>query len=154
LSIYRSIIEDVLLQLKFNMELDSISTHALYRVEENAAVTMIPLSTRVRDLMEEFAESRAEQPPKILFRSWVCERNGIFEKSVLQEDLATKQPSTAVWLKYMEEVYMTMLGKYVLTEEESVMLGVLKMQVCICYCMEFCCKYFCFILFNIPNTLE
>lgn len=129
----RSTVEDVLLQVKHNMDLASISTHALYLVESNTP-RMLPLQAKIRDVIEQvFPPSPISQDtmdaPKILFRSWVADRAGVFEKSVFQEDCAEKEPTSALWLKYMEEVYMTMSGRYVLTEEESIMLGVLKTQV-------------------------
>ena len=125
--------EDVLLQLKYNMDIQSIATHALYCVENNTA-TIIPLNLKIRDILDNFALSadtglHADEPPKILFRSWICDRGGRFERSVYQEDAKEKLPTTALWLKFMEEVYMTLNGKYILTREESILLGVLKMQV-------------------------
>ena len=41
-----------------------------------------------------------------------------------------KQPNTALWLAYMEATFMCMTEKYYLTEDESLLLGCLKTQVC------------------------
>ena len=117
------------------MDLESITTYALYCVE-NSTATVIPVNLKIRDVLDNFALNaeaghQAEDPPKILFRSWICDRGGRFEKSVYQEDAKEKAPTTALWLKFMEEVYMTFHGKYLLTREESILLGLLKMQVCL-----------------------
>jgi hypothetical protein len=55
-----------------------------------------------------------------------------------------------LYLKYMEAVCMVMMGKCYLTEDEAVMLGCLKMQVCcvmLCYavlcCAVLCCAVLC-----------
>ena len=130
----RSTVEDVLLQLKFNMDLESITTLALYLVE-NKASRMLPLRAKIREVIEQVSPSPAVPvaketgDPKILLRSWIADREGRFERSVFQEDCAEKEPTSALWLKFIEEVYMTMSGRYFLTEEESILLGVLQMQV-------------------------
>lgn len=128
-----STVEDVLLQLKFNMDLESVSTYALYSVEKNTA-TMIPLPLKIRDVLANMEigaglDDVIADRPRILFRSWIYDKSGKFERSVYQDDASEKTPSSSLWLKFIEEVHMTAHGKYLLTREESILLGVLRMQV-------------------------
>ncbi len=120
--------EDVLLQLKFNLDLESISTHALFRVVNNE-LSRLPLQKFMKDVLRSNHADEDSDSTRILMKSWICESNGIFENSALQEASSKKISSTSVWLKYLEESYMVMLGKYILSEEESVLLGCLRMQV-------------------------
>jgi hypothetical protein len=55
--------------------------------------------------------------------------HGTYHREVFQDEVHIKQPSTALWLAYMEATFMCMAGKYYLSEDESILLGTLKMQV-------------------------
>jgi hypothetical protein len=118
--------KDVLISLKFNLDLDDISTYALFRVAGNL-VRRIELNEVVTEVLKDYTESG--QDVRLLFRSWISYKYGGYEKEVFQDDVLVKQPNTALWLAYMEATFMTMTGKYYLTEEEALLLGCLKMQV-------------------------
>ena len=117
---------DVLTSLKFNLDLDDISTYALFRVAGHL-VRRIELTEKITDVLRDSTESG--QDVRLLFRSWISYRYGGYEKEVFQDEVLVKQPNTALWLAYMEATFMCMTGKYYLTEEESLLLGCLKMQV-------------------------
>lgn len=119
-----SVAKDVLDQLKYNMDLCSIKTFALFRVS-GLQMKRIELNERIRDTMTLLD---GETDVKLLFRSWICDESSSFEKSALQEGVRDKQPNTALWLKYIEATFMVTSGKYYLTEDESILLGCLKMQ--------------------------
>lgn len=70
-----------------------------------------------------------EAAVRILFRTWVMPRYGFCAREmVFQDGRQRKTPNTAVWLFYMEASFMVMTGRYFLTEEESIILGCLRMQ--------------------------
>lgn len=118
--------KDVLISLKFNLDLEDISTFALFRVT-GTVIRRVELSERVTDTLRD--PTKTGQDVRLLFRSWITYRYGGHEKCVFQEGIRVKQPNTALWLSFMEAAFMCMTGKYYLTEEESLMLGCLKMQV-------------------------
>lgn len=113
------------MHLKFNLELESIATHALFLVRENK-LERLPLNALLSQVLD---PNILTSEGKLLFKSWIVDPFGSFERSVFQDNSTIKQPNTSVWLKTMEESYMSMLGKYIFTDEESIMLGCLKMQV-------------------------
>jgi hypothetical protein len=90
---------------------------------------------RVKDLMEPTDSTASDddaltKPPEVrlLFRSWIYVSNGVFEDEVHQHNALEKLPTTALWLAYMEAVFHIMTGAYMLSEDESIILGCLKMQ--------------------------
>jgi hypothetical protein len=109
------------------MDLNSIKTFALYRLSNPFhRIQRLELNEKIQAAMD-FRDGETEI--KILFRSWICDENGKFEKLALQEGKREKQSNTALWLKYIEAVFMITSGKYLLTEDEAIMLGCLKLQV-------------------------
>jgi hypothetical protein len=130
--------KDVLISLKFNLDLDDISTFALFRVA-GTMVRRLELSEVVNQVLKDPTESG--QDVRLLFRTWITYKYGGFEKEVFQDDVRVKQPNTALWLAYMEATFMCMTEKYYLTEDESLMLGCLKMQVSICFFSYLCILY-------------
>ena len=118
---------DVLEQLRYNMDLNSIKTFALYRLSSPSHhLQRIELHDKIQQVMSLID---GETEIKILFRSWICDENGKFEKLAMQEGNRVKQSNTALWLKYIEAVFMITSGKYLLTEDEAIMLGCLQLQV-------------------------
>lgn len=117
---------DVLIGMKYNLGIEDISSHALFRVAGNF-VRRIDLSEKISDVLKDPTESG--QDIRLLFRSWISYSFGGFEKEVFQSHAKVKQPTSALWLAYMEATFMCMAEKYYLTEDESILLGCLKMQV-------------------------
>ena len=117
--------EEVLAQMKYNLDLEDISTHALFRVMHTTS-RRVDLSEKVREVLVDNTESGHEV--RLLFRSWITARCGVFEKLVFQDNTRHKAPNTALWLAFMEASFMCATGKYYLSEEESILLGCLKMQ--------------------------
>ena len=74
--------KDVLISLKFNLDLDDISTFALFRVA-GQLVRRIELSERITDVLRDQTESGQEV--RLLFKSWIVYRYGGYEKEVFQE---------------------------------------------------------------------
>lgn len=117
----------VLEQLKFNMDLSSIKTFALYRVL-GSHHRRIELDARIQDEMQTKGESGSEEV-RLLFRSWICDECGPLEKEAMQDGARIKVSNSALWLKYLEAVFCVVTGKCYLTEDEALLLGCLKMQV-------------------------
>ncbi len=122
--------KDVLLALKFNLDLHDISTYALFRVL-GYNVRRVDLSEMVVDALRDPTESGQEV--RLLFRSWITFKYGVYDYEVFQYGVRIKQPSTALWLAFMEATFMTMTGQFYLTEDESILLGCLKTQVNLLY---------------------
>lgn len=126
---FSSTVANVLQQLKYNLDLVSIKTFAIYRLSlPSHRMRRLELSENIQSIMS-LHESESEKEVKLLFRSWICDENGKFEKSALQDGVRDKQPNTALWLKYIEAIFMISSGKYLLTDDEALMLGCLKLQV-------------------------
>lgn len=117
--------KEVLIALKFNLDLSDISTFALFRVVGNN-VRRVELNEVITDVMKD--PTNSGQEVRLLFRSWISFKYGAFDHEVFQHGIRNKQPNTAMWLAFMEAVFMCMTGKFYLTEDEAVMLGCLKMQ--------------------------
>lgn len=92
-----------------------------------SSIRRIELNEVIQDVLRDPAGSETEV--KLLFRSWINYKHGCFEWEALQPTRRIKQPSTALWLAYMEANFMCSIEKYYLTEDESIMLGCLKLQV-------------------------
>lgn len=122
----RSTALDVLLSMKSNLDLEDISTYALFRVA-GSNIRVISLSEVISEALKDPTETG--QDVRLLFKSWIVYHHGSYHREVFQDDVHIKQPSTALWLAYMEATFMCMTGKYYLSEEESILLGTLKMQV-------------------------
>jgi len=116
---------EVLSQLKYNMDLVDISTHALFRVVDKT-VRRVELPEKIKDVLTDPTDSGQEV--KLLFRSWITAKCGGFEKQVFQDNTRHKDSTTALWICFMEASFMCFAGKYYLSEDEAVMLGCLKMQ--------------------------
>jgi len=117
--------EDVLCQLKYNLDLQDISTHALFRVMDRS-IRRIELNENLKEALKDTTEKGGTV--RILFRSWIVARSGCFEKEVFQDNIRHKMCNTALWLAYMEATFMCMANKYYLSEDEAIMLGCLRMQ--------------------------
>jgi hypothetical protein len=117
---------DVLEQLKYNMDLCCIKTFALFRICNRNIIRRIELDENIQNIQ---IPTDGETEIRILFRSWICDEEGKFERSALQDGCREKRPNTALWLKYIEATFMVTSGKYLLTEDEALMLGCLKLQV-------------------------
>ena len=117
--------EDVLSQLKYNMDLVDVSTYALFRVVESS-IRRIDLSEKMKEVLQDL--TGGGQEIKLLYRSWITAKCGGFEKQVFQDNTRHKEPTTALWLSFMEASFMCFTGRYYLSEEESILLGCLKMQ--------------------------
>ena len=124
---------DVLIQLKFNLDLQDISTHALFRVLGHN-VRRVDLDEKVTDALRD--PTNSGQEVRLLFRSWITYKYGVYDSEVFQYGNRHKQANTALWLTFMEATFMTMTGKFYLTEDESLMLGCLKMQVSFSYTLS------------------
>ena len=142
-----SIVADVLSQLKYNLDLNDISTCALFRVE-NASQTAtggarsrrLELGENIQECMKEGTNSNSlnnssigiednqKDPVRILFRTWIHAKCGVFESDVFQDLDLHKQSNSSLWLAYMEANFMCMTGRYYLSEDESLLLGCLRMQ--------------------------
>lgn len=118
--------KDVLIALKFNLDLSDISTHALFRVL-GGSLRRIELTEVVSEVLKDPTDSGQEV--RLLFKSWINFKYGGFDNEVFQYGSRVKQANTAVWLAYMEAVFMVTTEKLYLTEDESLILGCLKMQV-------------------------
>lgn len=117
---------DVLIALKFNLDLADISTHALFRVF-GSSIRRIELEEVVSEVLRDSTDSGQEV--RLLLRSWITFQYGPFDNEVFQYGQRIKQPNTALWLSYLEVSFMINTEKLLLTEEESLILGCLKMQV-------------------------
>lgn len=117
--------EETLSQLKYNLDLQDISTYALFRVMDKQ-IRRIELSEKIKEVLLDLTESGHEV--RILFRSWITAKCGGFEKQVFQDNTRHKEANTALWLSFMEASFMCFAGKYYLSEEESMLLGCIKMQ--------------------------
>jgi hypothetical protein len=117
---------DVLIALKFNLDLEDISTHALFRVLGNSSIRRVDLQELIADVLKDPTDSGHEV--RILFRSWITYKYGTFDNEVFQYGNRFKQPNTALWLSFMEASFMTMSERFYLTEDESLLLGCLKLQ--------------------------
>jgi hypothetical protein len=69
------------------------------------------------------------QEVRLLFRTWVNYTYGVYDHEVFQYGIRNKQANTALWLAFMEATFMVMTERFFLTEDESITLGCLKMQV-------------------------
>ena len=118
--------KDVLVGLKYNLDLDDISTYALFRVL-GGNVRRLDLNERVSEALKDPTETGQEV--RLLFRSWISYKYGRYEQEVFQVGQRLKQPNSALWLAFMEATFMCMTERYYLTEDESLLLGCLKMQV-------------------------
>jgi len=118
--------QDVLIALKFNLDLKDASTHALFRVCGNT-IRRVEVQEIITETLRDLTDSGQEV--RLLFRSWVNYTYGIYDHEVFQYGIRNKQPNTALWLAFMEATFMVMTEKYYLTEDESIALGCLKMQV-------------------------
>jgi hypothetical protein len=118
--------KDVITQLQFNLDLTSIKCHALFRICHKK-VKRLHLSGKIKDALS--LQEGEEGDIKILMRAWIHDEEGLFDKEAMQDGHFPKEANSALYLKYMEAVCMVMMGKCFLTEDESVMLGCLKMQV-------------------------
>lgn len=116
---------DVLQALKSNLDLSDISTFAVFRVH-GSNVRRVELNEIITEVMKDPTESGQEI--RLLFRSWITYKYGAFDHEVFQHGMRQKHANTALWLVFMEAVFMCMTGKYYLTEDESILLGCLKMQ--------------------------
>jgi hypothetical protein len=94
------------------------------------------MDTKIRRLeLNEIIQDSLRDPTgsgtvvRLLFRSWINYKHGCFEWEAFQPSKRIKQPTTALWLAYMEAIFMSTMDRYYFTEEESIMLGCLKMQV-------------------------
>jgi hypothetical protein len=121
-----STVKEVLSALKFNLDLHDISTFALFRVV-GYNVRRLELQELIVDALRDPTESGQEV--RLLFRTWIDFKYGGFDHEVFQYGSRHKQPSTALWLAFMEATFLTMTGQYNLTEDEALMLGCLKTQV-------------------------
>lgn len=121
-----STISDVLIALKFNLDLSDISTHALFRVF-GGSIRRVDLDEVVAEVLRDPTDS--EQEVRLLFRSWITYKYGAFDNEVFQYGQRLKQPNTALWLTFMEATFMINTEKFFLTEDESLVLGCLKLQV-------------------------
>jgi hypothetical protein len=117
---------DVLQSLKFNLDLHDISTYALFRVL-GYNVRRVDLNELIVDALRDPTDSGQEV--RLLFRSWISYKYGVYDYEVFQYGTRIKQASTALWLAFMEATFMTMTGQFYLTEDESILLGCLKTQV-------------------------
>lgn len=123
----KSTVEDVLLALKFNLDLSDISCFALFSVQ-GAAVHRLDLKEVVAEKLKSAEGSGSPEETKLLFRSWIQFRYGGFDNEVFQYGRRLKSPNSALWLAYMEASFSCLSGLYFLTEDESLLLGCLKMQ--------------------------
>lgn len=139
-----STVADVLCQLKYNLDLSDISTCALFRVVDGVfGARRLELFENIQESMRDVHDTNndSQKPMKdmipggkdngevrILFRTWINAKSSVFEKEVLQEHSKHKQPTSALWLAYMEAQFMCMTGRYYLSEDEALMLGCLRMQ--------------------------
>lgn len=146
----KSTVADVLKQLKFNLDLDDISTCALFRVRDGIGARRLELGEIMKDVMRDVTDhdytmgtttpkdivkgadgaagGSSKSEVRILFRTWIVAKCGIFEKEVFQDHLKHKAPNSALYLAYMEANFMCFTGRYYLSEDEAIMLGCLKMQ--------------------------
>lgn len=123
-----SLAKHVLQALKFNLDLQDISTHALFRVV-GSSMRRVELNEKMKDVLkEDISSSAGVTSVRLLFKTWITYKFGVFDSEVFQDGLKVKQPSMALWLAYMEAMFMCMTDKYFLSEDESLLLGVLKTQ--------------------------
>lgn len=122
----KSTVEDVLIALKHNLDLIDISCFAIFRVA-GADIRRLDLSEVVANVMKE-GQSGEEGKTRLLFKSWICYKYGAYDAQVFQYGQHIKEPTSALWLAYMEGVFECLMGNYHLTEEESILLGCLKLQ--------------------------
>ena len=131
----------VLQALKNNLDLQDISTHALFRVV-GSSMRRVELNEKIIDVLKE--DSLNPGPTggvRLLFKTWITFKYGVFDSEVFQNEQKNKQPSTALWLAYMEAMFMCMTDKYFLSEDESLLLGVLKTQVITIQCIVRCIRH-------------
>jgi len=139
-----SVVGDVLAQLKHNMDLADISTCALFRVVDGQGARRMELNENMKEAMKDIHNVEQDAPlagshspghaegelpaVRILFRTWIFAKCGVFERDVFQDLERHKAHNSALWLAYMEATFMCMTGRYYLSDDEAVMLGCLRMQ--------------------------
>eukprot|EP00605_Chrysophyceae_sp_TOSAG23-4_P002016 GSChrysophyteH1.ASY1.ANO1.2231.1 assembled CDS len=124
-----STVADMLEQLKYNMDLGDISTCALFRVVEGQSARRMELGENMKEAMKDTHElDSSGTEVRILFRTWIHAKGGLFDREVFQYHDRHKTHNSAIWLAYMEANFMCMTGRYYLSEDESILLGCLKMQ--------------------------
>ncbi len=135
-----STVADVLSQMKHNMDLADISTCALFRVVDGQGARRLELHENVKEAMKDAHNpdfpvthspglSEGELPAvRILFRTWIYAKCGVFERDVFQDLERHKSHNSALWLAYMEAAFMSVTGRYYLSDDEAILLGCLRMQ--------------------------
>jgi hypothetical protein len=142
-----STVRDILAQMKYNMDLGDVSTCALFRVVDGQGARRMELDENMKQAIKETHELDSsgtyyvqktynidddEKPTpgsvRILFRTWIHARCGIFDQEVFQYLERHKHNNSALWLAYMESTFMCMTGRYYLSDDEAIMLGCLRMQ--------------------------
>ena len=124
----QSTVADVLKQLKFNLDLADISTCALFRVKDGVGARRLELHEVIKEVMKDITDTDAMAEVRLLFRTWIVAKCGVFEKEVFQDHLKHKSPNSALYLAYIEANFMCGTGRYYLSDDEAIMLGCLKMQ--------------------------
>ncbi len=115
-------VEDLLLQLRYNLDMKDISTFALYKLI-GSSIYRLQLSEKVNDIIKGSDET------KLLFKTWISYPYGHFGKEVFQYSSKSKVATSELWLAYMEATDMMIRGKYYLTFEESLQLGCIQLQI-------------------------
>ena len=115
-------VEDLLLQLKYNLDMKDISTFAIYKLI-GSSVHRLQLSEKVNDII------KGSDEMKLLFKTWISYPYGHYGKEVFQYGSKTKVATSELWLAYMEATDMMIRGKYYLTFEESLQLGCIQLQI-------------------------
>lgn len=101
---------DVLSQLKFNLDITDISTHALFRVQ-GRNMRRIGLNEIITRVNIDSNDSGLEV--RLLFRSWITARYGNFGHQVFQYGTRPK-PSSALWIAYMEATFMVIFNIHII----------------------------------------
>jgi len=115
-------VEDLLLQLRFNLDLKDISTFAIHKLI-GTSIYRLQLSEKVSDVI------KGVEGTKLVFKSWISHPYGHYGKEVFQYNIKSKIANSELWLAYMEATEMMIRGKYYLTYEESVQLGCIQLQI-------------------------
>ncbi len=129
-------ISTVLVQLKLKLDIPDISNFGLFLVENGEIQRRLELFEKVSSFPSHTIKSEDSSTTYILFKSWSMDLNGVFYSHVFQDSLRTKEATTELWLAYIEATHFVYKSHHtILSEEEAIMLGCLKLQVSCCLCL-------------------
>ncbi len=138
---------DVMVDLKFKLDLEDLSAFALFHYQNDILNRRLSLTEPITKYISKTKESTSDI--KLTCHSWLVDVEGDFYSEVFQNEKYVKESNTSLWLAYQEAHHFALhTNKYILTEEESIILGCYILQVCVYVCL------YCIILILAYKTLS